>query len=509
MKKIFALFFFVLFLKQIVWISSLPAFQTPDEQAHFGEVQNIAEGNPILAKSSKELEIAEKRLGVWRDINGNNKYTYNPKYNIKYSPQFYGIYEKEINNIPLSFRKNLTFSESTAYPPLYYIFSSLIYKIFYFSNLFTRIFAIRIFQSVFYLLTLFIFWLFSKEVWKNEKEQLLFLIFAGFLPMFSFVASGITSDNLMNFLFSLGIYLGLLIIKNGYKIKYLLTMLFLFIAGVLTKPHFVILIPILSLAFWMRFYSIKKKTALAIFIALFIFIFFVFIFFSDVFFRYIPFIDYASRNEKASVSFLSYSIISFQKAWRETIPWFWGVYRWLSLGNPFFLRKIFNFLTFFAGFSIGFYLIKMLINRKFFINEKKDLTINIYLVSSVFIYYFILLFWDYLFFLSHNFSFGMQGRYYFPVLLPIVYAIFYFPKKNLGEFWGSKYFLSLAVFSVLANFIVLFHLLKSYYDMSSFQMFIIQISQYKPVFLKNLFFPILFSTYIVSLFLLFPKLLKK
>jgi len=88
--------------KQLLWISYIPIWHFPDEQAHFGEVQNYAEGNPINPASSnntaREIDESEILLSTKRDSLGNNLYIYHPEFNIPYSDSKMGIYENQIKN---------------------------------------------------------------------------------------------------------------------------------------------------------------------------------------------------------------------------------------------------------------------------------------------------------------------------------------------------------------------------------------------------------------------------
>jgi len=50
---------------------------------------------------NKEIYLSLDLLGVDRDSFGNNKFTYHSEYNIEYSGNLTGIYEKQIINLPL------------------------------------------------------------------------------------------------------------------------------------------------------------------------------------------------------------------------------------------------------------------------------------------------------------------------------------------------------------------------------------------------------------------------
>jgi hypothetical protein len=505
-RKLLILLLVAIFLKQLVWIALIPMWHTPDEQAHFGQVQNIAEKN--IAKkynSSAEIEISETALGVRRDINGVNKFTYRPNYRIEYAPDStMGVSEKLINSQPISQRKTLTFSEATGYPPLYYQFSAIGYKIAYNFGLINRLFFIRIWQSLIYMLNIFVFYKLAGVFIKQENQVLKLVSFIAFLPMPSFVASGVTSDNLMNLLFCTGLYMSMLVIKNGIKIKYLILTACLIIIGIYTKPHFLILAPI----FWsaMLIYSLrtgKMRTLILITLLCFGFLPVIFSFFYPVLWEdflttkritsLLPEVAYPINSSSDHANLGPYFYTSLVKTYRETLPWFWGIFRWLSMTLDRWYYRILNLMTFIAPIFGFIYALKN-------IKRKKDVLFwqIVFLLFSVLIYGFVLFFWDYLFFLSHGFSFGIQGRYYFPVIFPIVFLIYYFsPFKKILPF-----------VSIIFNFYALFKIASSYYSVSNFGEFIIQASQYKPLYFKGNNLIMIILLYVLFLIVYLIKLLR-
>lgn len=503
-KFIFIIFFVTIFVKQIIWIALIPMWQMPDEQAHFAEVQNIAEKNVSTKfNTSKEIEISEEFLGVKRDINGNNKFTYHPEYNIRYSGSTTGINEKIINNIPLQERKNLVFTEATGYPPFYYIFAGIGYKIVYFAGLIDRVFFVRLWQSIIYILTIFIYYKMAKELIKEKKTILYFLIFISFLPMTTFVASGITSDNLMNMLFPVGLYLGIITLKYGIKLKNIIYLFGLITCGILTKPHFVIIVPIFFLAIVLRcFYEKKlfKLFVLSFFSILTIPILFI-IFYPSLWKDFLHTRNFSTlfpeigvvQNNTEKINFGKYLIISLQKTYRETIPWFWGVFRWLSFSLGRWFYRILNLVCLLSLIS---FIIKFLIN---IIKKREIIDFKMmFLLFSVLIYFVVLLVWDYLFFLRYGYSFGIQGRYYFPILFPIIFLIFYyFPFKKILPF-----------LAIIFSFYAIFKVSSSYYSTASISGFIIQASQYKPWFFKGNFLVFWISIYLFMSAFFLVKLIK-
>ena len=79
-------------LKQIIFLAVIPLWHGPDEQAHFAQVQYLAEFGRLLKPTgsdlttSQEILLSQRFLGTERDGLGKNKFTHRPDYPINYTP---------------------------------------------------------------------------------------------------------------------------------------------------------------------------------------------------------------------------------------------------------------------------------------------------------------------------------------------------------------------------------------------------------------------------------------
>jgi len=504
-KKIFITFFLVILLKQLIWTATIPLWQTPDEQAHFAEVQNLAENNvPGHLSTSSEIVFSEKLLGVFRNSAGNNKFTYHPEYNIAYQKDTtIGMYENQINSQPLEGRKRLILNEATWYPPLYYAYSAIGYKSVYNSGLIDRVFFVRLWQVPIYILTIFYFYLSANLILKNKNESLCLSLIISLLPMFSFVFSGVTSDNLMNLLFSAVIYLCIRLIQEGISAKLVSQFIFIFILGYFTKPHFAIAVPIFFVALF--FSAHKHKQIKQLIIALMtLSIGVIYALKSQLmnlfrtgrigsFFPDVGSVSFLDGQRKLSI--FSYFLTTLKKTYQETLPWFWGVYRWLSLGNPEWLRKTLSVTTMIGGVFLVIYFLQIVMIKNFIKKEKGKWLTILFLFLLIAIYFGILFFWDYLFFLSHNFSFGIQGRYYFPVLFSIIFLLYYPLRSVIKNV--KPYYLLLLIFSMMTNIIAYINIVQSYYSLDNLLIFLNQFGQYKPTYFKGYSIIVFFCAFLI------------
>ncbi len=480
------------FLNGLVWIILTPIWQYPDEQSHFAQVQNIAEKSIIIGYSrntSYEIALSEDIMETSRDSLGNNQFTYHPEFKINYSQTTKGLRENEIISLPKLSRVEFVKTEATSNPPLYYILSAYFYKSFNNASLFSRIFAVRLFSLLIFIGTILISFQIGKLVFqKNNILTLTLTSLIAFKPMLIYTSTGILPDTLTNFLFSAVIFYSFKILNEKFEKKDFLILIAVLFAGFITRQQFyistiIIIFPILVLILT-RKNTIKPFIFLMISIASFLYIAYPLLN-SISLLKYFRIADfYIFLDTKISFnSFVNFAILSCKRTFSEATPWFWGIYKWLSLSLPPIYYQIINRIVFIAIF--GFLLKSFIVVKE---KDYKQLKTLLFLVWVPVIYFITLMVWNFFFFSKNGFSFGIQGRYYFPVIVPII-TILLIGLNNLGKIIlrsNSKYVLLLLVCMMLVfNIATLIHVSSFYYDISSLQTFITQASQYKPILFKG------------------------
>lgn len=476
------------------WIILIPLWQYPDEQAHFAQVQFIAERGGIPRDNkdfdtSYEISFSEKLLNTERDEMGNNKFTYNPNFKLNYSDDVFGPGERKLISLSKSQRVNLVKNEATLNPPLYYNLASVVYKAFYSGSLITRVFAIRIMSAMFFIFLIFVSYKIGEIVsHKNPIFSITLAALIAFMPMLVFSSTGVLPDTLTNLLFSIFLMLCLMLINPGNLVIKLLITLVVIVLGALTRQHFLISIFILPVAILIRFIMHKKERKKVLLLTI---TFLVSIYLLSYFIEPLNFIrrfDYPESSQKiknnplANLSYLEHLKWSSERLYKEMLPWFWGVYKWLSLTLPQTVYRIIKIVIFISliGISIKLYEILKTKSAKL----KKEF---LFLLFSAFFYSLALITFDYQFRKNNGYAFGLQGRYFFPVITALMaifiqgyLQIFNFSKK-LSKY--SLFFLVLLM-AIFNNF-SLYFVTSSYYDLSSLSIFISQASQFKPIAIKG------------------------
>lgn len=510
MPRLFKLLLLAALLNTLTWITLIPVWQYPDEQAHFAQVQNIAEENTIVNEkdTSKEVYLTELALGTNRDGFGNNKFTHNPKYNIEYSESTYGQFENSIRALPKYYRKEFVKKEATHNPPLYYFLGSYFYKAASDLSIFERTFILRIYSSIIFLIFIAITYFFGKTLFQDEQKALVLAAFTAFMPMLVFASTGILPDPMTNLLFTLITFVSLTVVKDGIKIRYFVFALIIIYLGTLTRQQFLISLPICILGL---FYRIIKENNLKLIFLLLIFI--CTIFFISFFIPSLSYVKMLSLPEigRANITilfskhFVDYVINFMREMNNQTFAWYWGVYRWLSLTMPPFVYQIIKTIILISIVGVIFQIVRALRTKNL-----APLIPLLFLIFSALIYFATLMIWDYYFRSKHGFSFGLQGRYLFPMVVPH-FAVVLSGIYALQEVFFKKYDKQLLAFLVigviLLNLFSLYYLSASYYDVSSFTIFAVQASQYKASFVKGIFIILIPILTIISQLLYFAALL--
>jgi len=527
-SKLLKLLFFVIFIKAVIWALLVPLWHFPDEQAHFGHVAFIAEGGELKRHGkypdlTEEIYISEEILGTKRDVQGNNKFTFHPEYRLDYSDNLIGLEEEKIKSLPLETRKNFVIKESAYYPHFFYQISSQIYKIFYKTNLFIRVFAIRLFWLLAYLLMIWFVFKIAQIIFpKNPLIVFTITILTGFHPMLSFVSAGVTSDNFYNLLFTAVIYFGLKII-NKPKWQDFLGLAFALGLGMINKQQFFIAFFIITPSLFFALYKKPKKTLkyflflpLALLLAYLLATARITNLLNLVMQGKTPYLNLVNSANQAKPDYkLSQHLIwTFEHTIKEVLPWYWGVFNWLSVVLPRWVNRVLMRLLAIAGLGLIIKLFNIIKQKKL---TRQDLLLGFIFWTAI-AYYVALMVWDWAFTKNNGFSFGIQGRYYFPVIVSHMILLFVginylvqvigklvkkFFKKNITDYLLLIINYSLCLWFIFLNFIALYTVANSYYDTSNLKTFIIQASQYKPFFAKgNWLISILMLYIMISIILL-------
>ncbi|MCL4338855.1 DUF2142 domain-containing protein [Patescibacteria group bacterium] len=510
--KTLLIFFVLVILNALVWVTIVPIWQFPDEQAHFGQVTFVAQKgrNPGYTEKynlSKEIYVSEQLLGTVRDKSGNNRFTFHPDYKIEYTNSFQGKYEASISAlVNTGAQSAFVHRESTIYPILYYFPASLVYKIFQGYSLFVRVYAVRLWSILVFASTVYLTYRIGALFFPKDKLSTVTLaMLVAFQPMMVFANVGVNSDSLGNFLFTLFILLVSDVLLKGLSSRKLFALLVTVFLSVYTKPQFIVMIPvILVLLVWIFCWDMRKFWRHSIITP-----FFLLATSLIVLILYIK----SSISVQISVFIQKLNPTSYLKffrgytiphTYREVLPWYWGIYDWLGVTYPRIVHRIINVVLAISLLGFGIYLISIFRKGKW---HERNVQAVFFLIFINLIFYIGVSSYDWMSWYTSGFQLGVQGRYFFPLissdmLFLLIGIKSIVPSKSE---WQNKAIKLAANLMILLDIFALCTVAKIYYSLSDMKTFLLQVSQYKPTLLKGNGIIFLFGLYIICMGLFLIK----
>jgi hypothetical protein len=501
-KKISLLVSIACALVVTFWSFVVPMFEFPDEQAHFSTVEFLAKNDriPVGLESdmTEELKETEVLLGVFRNASGQNKFTYHPQYRATYLPGTIGLYEPQIIsfNSP-DFKDSYVATEAARYPRAYYDYSGFLNKLVNSQDIIMRLFVTRLGSFVLSFATAYFIFQAGLLLFKKYQYAATLTIMVMLQPMFSFVSAGINSDNLHNLLFTIGIYLSLLIIEKGFSLGSLLLLAATLALDVYSKPQGVFV------TCWVAIFirAIVSKN-IRLLVALIVFAILGALLTKTALSPYLGFLNVANIHGSSFKEFLNFSI---NKSIAQNAVWYWGVFKWLGVVLPPIYWRVANRLVLLGAVGIFIYLYKYFKKKKSLISMPS----MIFLISSFTIYTFSIFWFDWQHNKLNGYSLGIQARYFYPTILAqmslLMTGILSFSWNKTSKIWLRRILVLLFIWLQLGG---IFTLLNSYYNILPVSDLISQLSQYKPFFAKGNIWYLWTTIYLSSISMLIYLSLK-
>jgi hypothetical protein len=236
-------------LQSIAWDVALPAFQGPDESAHFAYVQHLAEtGEPPSSTtgSSPNSTEAQEAL-IWLNLEpliGN--LTARPAWSNADLSRWHQLERA----MPRGSRANGSGPNPIAKnPPLYYAAMAIPYRLFVWLPLLKRLFILRLFNALCFLATVLMMWLIAGEVFGRVRwKQTLATAVVALEPQLAFMSAVINADNLLIAVTSAFLLASLRLVKRGPSMRRVVLAAGLAAAAILTHGRGLVTLPVLFVA---------------------------------------------------------------------------------------------------------------------------------------------------------------------------------------------------------------------------------------------------------------------
>ena len=366
-------------------------------------------------------------------------------------PQYFNIYYR----LPAD---GVYKNSAAPYQPLYYALEAIPYLLFYHQDIIVRLYALRIFSTIFYLLTLWLCFLTARRLKGSFNFSLTLLLIIGLLPVYSHLMAGVNNEALLIMLTTLSIYCLIRLLQN-FSLKNTVLLGITLGLGMLTKPQFAA-IPLLAIIpfgyHWAKNSLPKKKViylfALCAIIATLL---------SGWWFAW----SWENQSSVFSATDSNNEIITGAPGWKTAAIYY--LYRWMYGFASFFYafgfatemvlpRLIIVFLTgLFILSLIG--LVKGATERYRFSSSARKaenwiLAISILLLELFFLYIFSKTLWQ-----TGQARFPIDGRYYLPVAFSVIYFWLLGLKSLLPVRLHNLLYSTLSIAMIVINAVAIFY----------------------------------------------------
>jgi 4-amino-4-deoxy-L-arabinose transferase-like glycosyltransferase len=199
----------------VAWALVTPAFQAPDEPAHFGYVQSLAEGFDLPGRGDRPLVSSEQALAG--SLSNSDQAAQQLGVRMTWSERVYERWRRAAAALPPSARTDGGGPNPAASnPPLYYLYEAIPYRLGEGGDLFTRLELTRLASVLWMLVTVVGVWLLAGEL--LARDRLAQAVAAGtsaLLPMVGFVSASVNPDAMLYAAWSLALWLGVRLLRRG------------------------------------------------------------------------------------------------------------------------------------------------------------------------------------------------------------------------------------------------------------------------------------------------------
>lgn len=239
----------------VVWALAVPAWQVPDEDAHFAYAQTLAElherpgdnGRPATASEQTLAQDASGFRRSYQRLESNPEWTAAAEARWKRREATLQEANREDGGGPASSRNN---------PPTFYLYSALAYEVAG-GTVIDRLYAMRLWSVPLLLLFVISAWLIAGELAGRDRvAQLCAAALVGLAPMVTFISASVNPDAMLWPLWGLTTWLGVRCLRRGFTRRTAAAFVTLALATVGVKPVGAALLPavlwVLGVALWRR-----------------------------------------------------------------------------------------------------------------------------------------------------------------------------------------------------------------------------------------------------------------
>lgn len=234
-------------LQSIAWSIVIPAFQAPDEDAHFAYTQQLVERHRVPSTATPGSPYSTEFIvaTTWGNLEPTRG---DPQARTAWSTAEENAWQDSEKALTQAQRADGTGGNPAAQnPPLYYAYASVPYWIGLHTSsasFFTRLELMRLANIPLYLATILFTWLLTTEVLRRWWCATVAASVVALQPKFGYIASGVGPDVALAAEWSAFIFVGVRIVTSGVTRLRVGALAACGIAALLTQPRSAAVVPI-------------------------------------------------------------------------------------------------------------------------------------------------------------------------------------------------------------------------------------------------------------------------
>src|SRR3954452_8363611 len=198
----------------VAWALLVPAWGNADEDAHFSYSQTLAERGDLPGHGGRVVST-EQRLSMTLTNSDETTFVVSAK------PTWSRAIERRWDRWQGAEARDDTGAKNATsqYPPAYYLYESVPYRLFAAGDIFTRVYAMRFFSLLWLLVTTVAAWLLAGELFGRRRSlQLVTAAAVGLWPTLVWISSSINPDGMMNAFWALSTWLAVSLVKGNRSV---------------------------------------------------------------------------------------------------------------------------------------------------------------------------------------------------------------------------------------------------------------------------------------------------
>lgn len=205
----------------VAWTLVTPAWQTPDENSHFGYVQHLSETGELPGDLGEPAFSTEQVLAASPRGSNADQAAAQPEVPMTWSEERFHAWEDTSDALPENAAADGGGpNPASSNPPLYYLVEAPAYLVGSGASIFTRLELMRLTSLLWLIGTVVGAWLLAGEVFRRDRQlQLVTAGLVGLAPMIGFISASVNPDSALFATWSLSLWLGVRLVKRGPSVR--------------------------------------------------------------------------------------------------------------------------------------------------------------------------------------------------------------------------------------------------------------------------------------------------